>query len=431
MHEVIIIGAGITGSYLAKRLHEKYDVLVIEKNESSGGVWFSTNWSWLTSDTSAVFYSPKDAAFIGKYMFGGVPKNEILKETQLQLHNVKNILFSHTVEKIVYNDILNYWSVHVRNIKDDNIKILHSIYVINACGLYTDPFIPETIHHFLLKSNVHFKHSSQITDVDLQHRKKVAIIGARESAMQIMRNLSSNNVQIDWYARSFNNWYLNTSDEAVKSQLWFLGILYHIPLIGVFLFNIVRHFVHNHFHNFLIDTLRGIMNNQKPKLNQAFYKTHKELIYDYKQPIRPVFTRPFDMSNIRKFSIEDLLTNTDMNKYDIVIPCTGYIYDQPFQIIYNNSNVEVDLFNLIDYTIPTNIPQYFSAVPIAVSTYLQIETMIDSIDKKISEHYIQPNEHEIVTFFNNRQRLLQTNDLSKEKLQYHCRHKPMLYTNRI
>ena len=82
MYEVVIIGAGISGSYLAKILNEKkIRVLIIEKSKSVGGRFSTKNVGAGLADYGCQYISPK---------------SEVLKNVILDLLKKKLILKFHT-----------------------------------------------------------------------------------------------------------------------------------------------------------------------------------------------------------------------------------------------------------------------------------------------------------------------------------------------
>ena len=83
MYDIIIIGAGLSGTYLANKFRSTHSLLVLEQEDKTGGIWYQNKWSWLKSDTTAYLYCPANRVnMLNGNIYDGMKKNDILKITE-------------------------------------------------------------------------------------------------------------------------------------------------------------------------------------------------------------------------------------------------------------------------------------------------------------------------------------------------------------
>jgi hypothetical protein len=285
-------------------------------------------------------------------------------------------------------------------------------------------------------NNIKYIHSSNVDDMTCDKKNNVAIIGSSESSVQIIAELSKTK-KIDWYARSFNNWYIETK-EYIENE-WFIHLihpyyqsmrliycLYKISLISsnVYLYtSYIKSKIIHFIHYYLIFIIRYI--NKKPFiLNQAFPHHFK---YDYKQPARPTICKPLNFNNINYNIISDYSVFT---KYDIVICATGYKGDaNRYDIYIDNEKQNVDLFFLVNYILP-KLPNMIYCLPISFSTFFMLEDIsvkiIDIIELNINNTFLITDEE----YNNNKNKinnfLIEINT-TREQMSYNFRIPTFVY----
>lgn len=428
MYDIIIIGAGISGSFLASQF-KHYNILIIEKENSCGGIWYQTKWSWLCSDTKGYSYSPyKNSKHIyDNHFLSGVPKDVILNLTNKYLEN-KNVQYNEKVMKVEFYDSDNYWTVYTDK---DTYK---TKWIINSTGLYQKPNIPSQFVEYLQQNNIKYVHSSEFNDCNVNENTKIAVIGSRESGVQIVKALS-NNRKVDWYARSFNNWYFNSEKSSNIEK--YLHRLYQLPIIGYIIYicmSFIKKYFLNKAHDFIVDTLfkHYSASNKQNKLHQAYYKVSDKFRYDFKNPVRPVFTSNLNFDNI-DYAIfnESDYSKFKEEQYDLVILATGYTQNNPYEIYVNGEKKDVDLFYLVDYILP-QLPNTIYCLPLAISTFIMLEEMSKKIIN-IIETNIDTNRKFILSdiqFDSYKKKVdafLLKNKITKEQLCYHTRHPTLIY----
>jgi cation diffusion facilitator CzcD-associated flavoprotein CzcO len=191
-YDVIVVGAGMSGATIARKLtQQKKKVLVIERNKSFGGVWHTTNWSWLKSDTPALMYTlhnPVGDKFAQEQPYRPLSRANILEMIKYETVGLQ-INYNEDVIRADYTTESRRWCVTT------NKANYYAKWIVNASGVYSKPFMP------VKGDNV--VHSSEFTDAMLQGKQNVAVIGARESGIQLAVNLPN----VTWFSRSFNNAY--------------------------------------------------------------------------------------------------------------------------------------------------------------------------------------------------------------------------------
>jgi hypothetical protein len=380
MYDIIVIGAGIAGTEIANKLATKYKILVIDKEASSGGVWYQTKWACLTSDTKAYYYTPNSKignSVLNKYFFKGIPRQDILAITQSNLQNI-NKLFDTNVISITFNTESQVWYIHTDN---KQVTTYCSKWIINATGIYQTPYLPPNLTEFFDKNNIKYIHSRDYIDTDIT--KNITVIGSRESGAQLIKGLSKTK-KVDWYGRNFNNWYLSKNKHSfIENVLFFI---YKIPFIGMFCFMYIRKFLVNKLQNFILCCINNYNTYKiKTKLPETLYKVSNIFRYDYKHPIRPVYIDEINFDNVNVYNITSDLSV--FNKYDLVILATGYTYSEPFDIYIDNTKMSCDIFNLVDYVIPYKIPNMLYLLPLSVATYITIDIQINTIMKIINNNF--------------------------------------------
>jgi cation diffusion facilitator CzcD-associated flavoprotein CzcO len=188
-HEIIIIGAGISGIGAAIMLNKQgmNDLLILERSNDIGGTWRDNKYPGVAVDIPS---------FVYQYSFEPNPRWTRMfaqgHEIYQYIHHCakkydvnKYIRFNAVVEKIVFNKDNNTWTTYLT----DKTELV-SRYVIAATGILYNPIIPQ------IKGQETFKGESRHTikwdaDFDIKN-KNVGIIGTGATAVQVVPAIAPN-----------------------------------------------------------------------------------------------------------------------------------------------------------------------------------------------------------------------------------------------
>ncbi len=182
-HEIVIIGAGISGIGAAIMLNKKGidDLIILERKDDIGGTWRDNKYPGIAVDIPS---------FVYQYSFEPNPRWSrtfaLGQEIYQYIHHCatkydinKYIRFHSTVEKVLFNKENNTWTTYL----SDDTKII-SRYVIAATGILYNPIIPK------IKGQESFLGESRHTvkwdkDFDIKN-KRVGVIGTGATAVQVV-----------------------------------------------------------------------------------------------------------------------------------------------------------------------------------------------------------------------------------------------------
>jgi len=182
-HQVIIIGAGISGigAGIFLQKNKINDFVLLEKSDRLGGTWRDNTYPGVEVDIPSIAYSfsfepnPNWSQVYAK----GEEIQQYVEHCADQYAIREHIQFQQSVDKIVFDQEKNLWRVHLKG-----GKVLKSRYVISATGILNQPIIPNIKGIDLFKGKM--MHSAQWDhDYDLTD-KKVGVIGTGASAVQIV-----------------------------------------------------------------------------------------------------------------------------------------------------------------------------------------------------------------------------------------------------
>ena len=390
-YDVIVVGAGMSGATIARKLtQQKKKVLVLERNESFGGVWHTTNWSWLTSDSPTILYTLHNQIgdkFVREHPRAPLPRTKILEMIKYETIGLQ-INYNERVLRADYTTENRRWCVAT------NKANYYAKWIVNASGVYNTPFMPIKCDNII--------HSSEFNDSMLINKKRIAVVGARESGLQLAVHLPN----VTWFSRSFNNAYF-----VVNSP---------INLTNVQVERYVRNKMVEIFTEsmFLMTKIYKQYNIKIP-FGSKFVSKHA---YDYKQPMRPVYT------TVSKCDVKpNILTESiDWSAFDLVISATGYSFEPAFETYVDGKLITEDVFYLRLYCEPKRLPRFYYCIPIAISTTEMLEQVSDYICEQIC-HNRKASRSKYKEWTRFVDEFLRKRDSSKEELGYGSRNPTFVY----
>ena len=190
--KVIIIGAGVSGLAAAKAaLEEGLDPVILDKSHSIGGLWQGKDGKiWEDMRTNLSKWNCMFSDFPWKEGTPDFPTGHSVHEyliSYAEKFDLKSRILLGT-EVININSIDEQWIIELKNGKK-----ITSPNVICSTGVFAKPFIPKTpgLDGFLGK----FFHSSQYRNA-VSDAKKIAVIGAALSGIEIAAHLADNGKQV-------------------------------------------------------------------------------------------------------------------------------------------------------------------------------------------------------------------------------------------
>lgn len=206
----IVIGAGIAGMLASVRLSEAgIDHIVLEKNQGVGGSWYENTYPGAGVDTPSYLYSYSFFDHNWSTHFGKRDEVQAYLEDFAQEYELaRNIRFGVEVTRTEYDSDRQTWTAHTVDALGRQESIEANI-LISAVGVLNRPKVPDLpgLDSF---SGTLF-HSAEWPDgIDLTG-KKVAIVGAGASAMQIGPAVVDDVSSLTIYQRS-PQWIASNSD---------------------------------------------------------------------------------------------------------------------------------------------------------------------------------------------------------------------------
>ncbi|OQU97765.1 hypothetical protein CLAIMM_03650 [Cladophialophora immunda] len=200
---VIVIGAGATGICMAKFSERlaNLDLQIYEKNDDVAGTWWENKYPGCGCDIPAHIYQFKWAMNPNWSRYYSSAE-EILNyfKTVVDSHGLqKYIKLRHRVVHASWNSETAKWEVQVQG-PDGNIFKDEGDFLVNACGLLNNWKWPEIkgLHSFKGKL-LHSAAWDESTDLD---GKRVAVLGAGSSGVQIVANIQPIVKQLYTWIRS-------------------------------------------------------------------------------------------------------------------------------------------------------------------------------------------------------------------------------------
>ncbi|MDP1737150.1 MAG: NAD(P)/FAD-dependent oxidoreductase [Caulobacter sp.] len=224
---VIVIGAGASGLLVSAKLTQAgIRHVILEKNDDVGGTWLNNRYPGCGVDTPSYLYTfsflPNDwSTYFGKRddvwtYFANVAR-------RLELYD--NIAFGTEVESAQYDARGREWHVSARDGEGRTVHYRASV-VISAVGQLNVPHLPA------IKGADQFTgqmfHSAQWPEGADVRGKRVAVIGAGASAMQIVPAIAGQVAELTVYQRS-PQWVAPSSNYFAQVPAGVHWLMNHAP----------------------------------------------------------------------------------------------------------------------------------------------------------------------------------------------------------
>ncbi|EXJ82626.1 hypothetical protein A1O3_06439 [Capronia epimyces CBS 606.96] len=189
---IAVLGAGVSGLNFFKFAEDKLknvEIICYEKNADIGGTWYENRYPGCACDIPSVVYQfPWRPAPWSKYYSYSPEIWEYLKKVEEENHFLeKYVKLRHRIISLSWDDEIAQWAIRVQDLETGREFEDHADVVLDGGGILNNwkwPDIPG-LHDFK-GTLLHSAQWSQDTDLA---GKRVALLGAGSSAVQILPNI--------------------------------------------------------------------------------------------------------------------------------------------------------------------------------------------------------------------------------------------------
>ncbi|KAI9711501.1 MAG: hypothetical protein M1820_002064 [Bogoriella megaspora] len=202
---VILMGAGASSLNFFKKAEEQMenlDICCYEKNSDIGGTWLENRYPGCACDIPSVNYQFSWKIKIWSHYYSYSPEIwEYLKEIEQENDFIsKYIKLRHQIERVEWDDSEGVWRLEVRNLQNNELFHDSAEFFINSGGVLNSwkmPNIPG-LQDFTGKL-MHSAHYEEGYDLS---GKRVAVIGAGSSGVQLVANIQKKASKLYHWIRS-------------------------------------------------------------------------------------------------------------------------------------------------------------------------------------------------------------------------------------
>ncbi|KAH8655441.1 hypothetical protein BX600DRAFT_489099 [Xylariales sp. PMI_506] len=203
----VIIGAGFSGILMAYKLQthlpDHVEIRILEKNPEVGGTWYENRYPGCACDVPSHVYQFTFAPnpYWSKFYSSSEEIQHYLKSVCTHFDLEKYITFNTTVTNAVWNDEAGQWLVDVQSASTDSTSSLTCDILVNASGILNNFKYPgiRGLQTFAAGPILHT--AAWDSSVSLRG-KRVAIIGAGASALQVLPAIRGECASVDVYIRT-------------------------------------------------------------------------------------------------------------------------------------------------------------------------------------------------------------------------------------
>jgi len=220
--KVCCVGAGLMGMHLAQRV-EKYgpgiELKVYDRNEAVGGTWRTNKYPGVAVDSPSVAYTLTWAPWHGWSRFQAAGADCLRYcEHVASITNINDITsFNTAVQSATWDESKCKWIVKTKNIKTEEENTEEFDIFVNAGGILSQPKWPDVPGLKSFKGKL--LHSAYWDPSADLKGKKVALVGAGSSSIQILPEIQKQAGHIDVYIRS-STWIIPMFASTVRDEYW-------------------------------------------------------------------------------------------------------------------------------------------------------------------------------------------------------------------
>jgi monooxygenase len=231
---VIIVGAGLTGIgasyYLAKN---NIDHVLLEKSDTTGGVWSHQKWPGIRCDTDIIKYSYSFKPLLSEHcLVPGKTISNYLDDVSQEFGIRDRTVFGITVERAEFRSRENRWYVHT------NKGVYCSRFLINANGYFLDaPHVPSFAGTDTFKGELlHLFHVDEHTSLK---DRNIVLVGSGASAITAAPALCEHAASVTLLQRSPS--YIYEEDNQIgpfvnlAQKFYRAGVRFPVQLVTYFM----------------------------------------------------------------------------------------------------------------------------------------------------------------------------------------------------
>ena len=326
IYDIVIIGFGISGIITTKNAIGNFEnILVLEKEDSFGGCWYSKCYPGVKLQTNKKYYNFSGYSIDSSSNYPN--RQEILDylKNYVETHDInKYVRYNSDVVNIIHNQD-NTWmiSYNQNNLKESVL----TKNLIMCSGIYNTQNKPNIKNLSLFKNTylntTDFNHLKNVS-YSIFKDKNVFVIGNGPSGCDIACNAvknGANNVTILYRSK---RWIFKRSfQKFFKTNRLFFRTLLHLPnsinIIALYIFFIVVYLCNSYTKEILLPD--NFINHRNLVYNDDIYDYFDKGLIKYVQS-----------SNIETTKKSIIIDNIYRKKCDIIVNATGFTTNMPFKI---------------------------------------------------------------------------------------------------
>ena len=224
-HEVIIVGAGISGigAVIQLKADGVDDILILERSNDVGGTWRDNRYPGIAVDITSFTYSFsfEQNANWSRVFAPGSELHQYTRQVSSKYGIYRHIRFGVEVERAQFDTENNLWVISLAS-----GETLRGRHLVSACGGLISPKLPDIEGLDAFEGEI--VHTARWPeDMDLTD-KRVAVIGTGATAVQLVPEIARQAKQLDVYQRT-PIWVLKKPDRLLPG--WLKSLFRALPTL--------------------------------------------------------------------------------------------------------------------------------------------------------------------------------------------------------
>lgn len=213
-HEIVIIGAGISGIGMAIKLKEAgmHDFLLLEQSSEVGGTWRDNRYPGVAVDIPSCSYAysfEANAEWTREYAQGHEIQAYITHCVE-KYHIYSHIQFNRTVDSVTFQQQTHSWIVRFNDGQQ-----MQARYVISATGVLSQPSYPDIDGLNTFSGPCH--HTARWDETIDCSNKMIAVIGTGASAVQVIPTIAPYARHLSVFQRT-PIWVIPKADKEISQS---------------------------------------------------------------------------------------------------------------------------------------------------------------------------------------------------------------------